>query len=334
MQSAAIVILNYNGREVLEKYLPSVVKYSTFPIFVADNCSKDDSVIYLKRNFPTVRLIELDVNYGFAKGYNVALAKLKGEFDFFLLLNSDVEVTKSWDKELIDWLTIHPEAVSVQPKILSAVNSSVFDYAGAGGGFLDQLGYPFCRGRIFEQVEYDSGQYDDQIAVDWTSGACMAVRAKDFFDFGGFDDSFFAHMEEIDLCWRWRNAGMQPFYFGGITVFHFGGGTLSRSNSTKVYLNFRNSLLMNRKNLSGFDYYKVFTFRLILDYLAMFVFLIKGQFGFAKAVAKARIDYWKMSQDIQKIKNAKEFENKKRPFSILWHYYGLRKRTFLRNLIE
>lgn len=334
MQTAAVVILNYNGREVLERFLPSVINFSTFPVIVADNCSTDTSVDFLKANFPSIELIILSKNHGFAGGYNIALQKLKDKFEYFILLNSDVEVTSKWDITLISWLKDHPEAVSVQPKILSSQNPSHFDYAGAGGGFLDQLGYPFCRGRILEIVEEDHGQYNDVIPVDWTSGACLAVRASDFFDFGGFDGAFFAHMEEIDLCWRWRNAGKQPYFNGEVTVFHYGGGTLSRSNSTKVYLNFRNSLLMNRKNLEGLSFYKVYLFRMILDFIAMFLFFTKGRLGFVKAVIKAHLDYKRMKKNLIKIAPSGNEPEKNRPFSILWHYYGLGKRKFHNALVE
>lgn len=334
MQAAAVVILNYNGREVLEKFLPSVIHFSTFPVIVADNCSTDTSVDYVKSNFPMVELIVLPTNYGFAEGYNRALMQLQDKFEFFILLNSDVEVTEKWDVTLVDWLRAHPEAVSVQPKILSAQNPTKFDYAGAGGGFLDQLGYPFCRGRILELIEEDYGQYNDVITVDWTSGACLAVKAKDFYDFGGFDGAFFAHMEEIDLCWRWRNAGKQPYYNGHVTVFHYGGGTLSRSNGTKVYLNFRNSLLMNKKNLQGFSFYKVYLFRMILDFIAMLLFFAKGQISFGKAVIKAHLDYESMKKKLIMQETAKKVSKKNRPFSILWHYYGLGKRKFHNGLVE
>ncbi|MGY6521559.1 MAG: glycosyltransferase family 2 protein [Mongoliitalea sp.] len=334
MQRAAIVILNYNGREVLEKYLPSVVQYSTFPVIIADNASKDDSVKFLREHYPSIQLISLAKNYGFAEGYNLALEQLRGDYEYFILLNSDVEVTPSWDQALISWLGTHPEAVSVQPKILSAITPTEFDYAGAGGGFLDSLGYPFCRGRILESIEEDIGQYNDVIPVDWTSGACMAIRAKDFFDFEGFDGAFFAHMEEIDLCWRWRNAGKQPFYNGKVQVYHVGGGTLSRSNSTKVYLNFRNSLLMNRKNLKGLDFWWVLAHRHVLDLLAIFVFLMKGQFGFAKAVLKAHKDYRKLNRGALISKGTSLIAKKNRPYAILWHYYGLGIRKFHSGLIE
>ncbi|GHB34249.1 glycosyltransferase family 2 protein [Mongoliitalea lutea] len=334
MQHAAIVILNYNGREVLEKYLPSVVKYSSFPIIIADNASKDDSVRFLQEHYPSIQLILLEKNHGFAQGYNLVLEELRGEYEYFILLNSDVEVTPNWDQVLISWLENNPTAVSVQPKILSAITPTKFDYAGAGGGFLDSLGYPFCRGRILELIEEDASQYNDVIPVDWTSGACMAVRAKDFFGFNGFDGAFFAHMEEIDLCWRWRNAGKQPFYNGAVQVYHFGGGTLSRSNSTKVYLNFRNSLLMNRKNLQGLEFWWVWTHRIVLDLLAVAVFLLKGQFGFAKAVLKAHRDYRILNMKPLISGGSKLVWKKNRPYSILWHYYGLRIRKFHSGLIK
>jgi GT2 family glycosyltransferase len=334
MLRAAIVILNYNGRDVLERFLPSVVNHSFFPIILADNCSSDASVSYVEQHFPSIQLIQLVENHGFAAGYNECLAQLKGQYDFFILLNSDVAVTPSWDSTLVTWLAMHPEAVCVQPKILSSVDPEMFDHAGAGGGFLDRLGYPFCRGRLLETIEKDQGQYDDVLPVDWSSGACMVVRADEFFSYGGFDPQFFAHMEEIDLCWRWRNAGLQPYYYGMVTVYHLGGGTLSRNNSTKVYLNFRNSLLMNRKNLTGASFAFVYIHRKLLDLLAILIFLLKGQFGFAKAVQKAHSDYSQMKKNSPRSEQTSSIRHKKRPFSILWHYYGLRMKTFQPRLIE
>ena len=330
MQKAAIVILNYNGEEMLRRYLPSVISFSTFPIIVADNASTDGSMELLAEHFPQVRTLKLPQNNGFAGGYNEALENIKEEFEYCILLNSDIQITNSWDYELIDFLESNKDFVAVQPKITSIQNQGYFDHAGAGGGFLDELGYPYCRGRIFESVEKDLGQYDDFVEVDWTSGACMAVRSRSFQDFGGFDSRFFAHMEEIDLCWRFRSAGFKLGYIGKVEVQHLGGATLSRSNPRKTYLNFRNSLLMLHKNLMGSNFVMKYLVRILLDVLASMVFLIKGQKSNAKAVIEAHADFHKMKKmdftDSMALNLPSKSNHKIK--SILWHYYVRKKRKF------
>jgi GT2 family glycosyltransferase len=287
MQPAAIVILNYNGEQMLRQFLPGVCSFSAFPVVVIDNGSSDDSLIYLNSLQPGVRLISLPENLGFTGGYNKGLAKLKGEFECYILLNSDVEVGPNWDAPMISLLQSDSNIASVQPKILSFQNSSLFDYAGAGGGFLDTLGYPYCRGRVFQEIEKDSGQYNDTVPVDWTSGACMAVRASLFHSHGGFDERFFAHMEEIDICWRWRRAGYVCMYLGGISVLHVGGATLARSSPKKTFLNFRNNLWMLRKNLHPTRFIYIYMYRLVLDALAAFVFFLRGSIADSAAVVRA-----------------------------------------------
>lgn len=294
MQQAAIVILNYNGEKTLAKFLPSVVKHSTFPIFVADNASTDHSVEVLKENFLDVKLILLDENHGYAGGYNLALEKIQGNFSYYILLNSDVEVSENWDKILIDYLDAHPNVAGVQPKILSYSNPEFFEHAGAGGGYIDELGYPYCRGRLFNSVEKDNGQYDDEVVVDWVSGACMAVRADSFHSIGGFDPSYFAHMEEIDWCWRLRCQGYVFKYLGSTWVFHQGASTLSRSNPKKTFLNFRNNLSTLKKNLPASRWKKVYFLRIFLDALAAISFLFNGGFRHSLMVAKAHLNFHKV----------------------------------------
>jgi GT2 family glycosyltransferase len=291
MQQAAIVILNFNGEKMLRKFLPGVCAFSKFPVVVIDNGSTDGSIAYLQTMHPNVRLIILAQNSGFTGGYNRGLAELEGEFKYYILLNSDVEVGPHWDEPMIQVLESNPKIASVQPKILSFQDPSHFDYAGAGGGFVDSLGYPYCRGRIFQDIEHDLAQYDDSVMVDWTSGACMAVRASLYHSLGGFDERFFAHMEEIDICWRWRRAGYICMYVGAVYVLHVGGATLSRTSPRKTFLNFRNNLWMLGKNLPLAKFIPIYICRLSLDALAALVFLVRGSIADAVAVAKAHFAF-------------------------------------------
>src|SRR5690554_864454 len=284
MQKAAIVILNYNGEEMLRKFLPDVVKCSTFEVIVADNSSTDGSVHFLKENYPELGLIVLESNFGFSQGYNLALDQLRGSYEYYILLNSDILVTEDWDKGMIRWLDNNPHIVASQPKILSYHRQSHFDHAGAGGGYLDDLGYPYCRGRIFNHTEEDVHQYDDIVSVDWASGACLFIRSEGFHHFGGFDKEFFAHMEEIDLCWRMRSSGKKIFYNGEVTVYHVNGGTLPPNSPFKTYLNFRNNLLMLYKNLPPSGFVKVFAFRVLLDFAAILHFSLTEGWSHGKAV--------------------------------------------------
>ena len=330
MQTAAIVILNYNGKKMLERFLPSVLSNSIFPIIVADNASTDNSIEFLKSHYPQIQHLHLAENTGFAGGYNKALGQLKGGYEYYILLNSDVEVTKGWDRGLIEFLKRNTQVASVQPKITSAQFVGLFDYAGAGGGFLDELGYPYCRGRIFDSIENDLGQYDDNIEVDWSSGACMAIGASDFHDHGGFDDRFFAHMEEIDLCWRIRSSGRKIYYLGSVEVRHLGGGTLARNSPKKTMLNFRNSLLMLHKNLPKSRFLKVYATRLILDLLAMLVFVVKGKIGDVNAILKAHIGFFNIKNMYNRHSMASNLPSgsNKNIKSILWHYYVKGKKQF------
>ncbi|HLT08195.1 MAG TPA: glycosyltransferase family 2 protein [Cyclobacteriaceae bacterium] len=332
MQKAAIVILNYNGEEMLKKFLPSVVNLSTYNVIVADNASTDGSVQLLAQQFPQLQLIRLNINHGFANGYNLALAELKGQYEYYILLNSDIQVTADWDVKMIQWLDNNPHIVAAQPKILSYQDPSRFDHAGAGGGFLDQLGYPYCRGRIFNHTEKDLHQYDDCIEVDWASGACLFIRATDFHAFGGFDKSFFAHMEEIDLCWRLRHVKKAIFYNGTVQVYHVNGGTLSKQSPFKTYLNFRNNILMLYKNLPVSRFFGLLFCRIVLDFLALLHFSVTEGAAHGKAVAKAYFDFFRMRSSVTRTyplasKLTKHARGKK-TFSIAVSYYLKGKRTY------
>lgn len=330
----AIVILNWNGCRMLSTYLPSVVEYSRedATVIVADNASTDDSISFLQTHFKDVDVIRLDRNWGFAEGYNKALAQV--DADYFVLLNSDVEVTHHWLTPLIEFMDTHPEVAACQPKLLAEKDKDMFEYAGACGGFLDKYGYPFCRGRIFETVEEDDGQYDYRQEILWATGACLMIRAEDYRRAGGLDAKFFAHNEEIDLCWRLRLMGRKVFCIPESVVYHVGGGTLPKGNPRKTYLNFRNNLLMLYKNLPERELRPVLRMRWFLDYLAAFQMLVLGRnWGDFKAVLKARHDYRIMRKDyvktreqIQKHRKVKHIAQR-RSYSILWQYYvkGIRK---------
>lgn len=292
MKSCAIVLLNYNGEAVLPTFLPSVVKHSSHDLWMIDNASTDKSLEYVRREFSQVNLIPLESNHGFTGGYNFGLEQLRGQYDYFILINTDLEVTPGWDQVLLNFLQDREGYAAVQPKILSWKEKSYFDYAGAGGGFLDALGYPYCRGRIWSHLEEDIGQYDDTVDVDWASGACMAIRAEDFFAQQGFDLDFFAHMEEIDLCWRLRQSGRKIGYLGSVTVYHLGGATLDRGSSRKLYLNIRNSLSMIYKNVRTLRFIGTFLLKAGLEGMAALQYLLKGQAGFAKAILKGYLDFF------------------------------------------
>jgi GT2 family glycosyltransferase len=286
----AVVILNYNGKSFLEKFLPSVLTYSgEAAIYVADNASTDDSVSFLKSNFPSVKLIINSQNGGFAKGYNDALKEV--DADYYVLLNSDIEVTPNWIQPCIDLLDSNADIVAVQPKILAWHDRAKFEHAGAAGGFLDKNFYPFCQGRLFENTETDQGQYNQNREVFWATGACMFIRAKEYHQAGGLDEAFFAHMEEIDLCWRLKSIGHKIYYCSDSTIYHVGGGTLNYMNPRKTYLNFRNSLYMIAKNYDGILFFKMFK-RLCLDGIAANLFLIKFQFRHFWAVFRAHISFY------------------------------------------
>lgn len=294
----AVVILNWNGAEMLRKFLPSVLRYSVgenVEVYVADNASTDNSLPVLTEEFPSVKRIILKKNYGFAEGYNNALKEIWTKY--YVLLNSDVEVTEHWLEPLKDYMEEHPEVAACQPKIRSWPSKTFFEYAGACGGFIDKYGYPFCRGRIMSTVEEDRGQYENVISVFWATGAALFIRAEDYWDASGLDGRFFAHMEEIDLCWRLRNSGRKLVCIPQSVVYHVGGGTLQKENPKKTFLNFRNNLLMLYKNLPAQELSQVMFVRFILDMVAAFAFLLKGQFSNAWAVIRARCAYRRMREE-------------------------------------
>jgi len=285
MPRTAIVILNYNGKKYLEKFLPGVIKYSqNCEIYVVDNGSTDGSIDWLN-NTSGIKIIKLSRNYGFSGGYNRALEQI--DADYFILLNSDVEVTDQWTVPLIETLEKSANIAACQPKILDYAHRNKFEYAGAAGGYIDSFGYPFCRGRIFNHIEEDHLQFDDNRRIFWATGACMGIKRNAFIEVGGFDERFFAHMEEIDLCWRLNRMGMQIQYTSGSHVFHVGGGTLSRSNPRKTFLNFKNGLSMIYKNLPSSQLWWKLPVRILLDVTAAFLFLTRGLFRDFIAVFKA-----------------------------------------------
>lgn len=331
----AIVILNWNGAAMMRRYLPTVVKYSAgeATVYVADNASTDDSLLLLEADFPGCKVIKLDRNWGFAEGYNKALAQIEAEY--YLLLNSDIEVTHHWLTPLLEFMDAHPEAAACQPKLLSLADRDCFEYAGACGGFIDRYGYPFCRGRIFDTVERDGGQYDYRQEIFWATGAAMMVRSADYWRAGGLDGRFFAHNEEIDLCWRLRLMGRKIFCIPESCVYHVGGGTLPKGNPMKTFLNFRNNLTMLYKCLPEDELRHVMRVRWVLDYVAAFeMLLLKGSLGDFKAVWRARRAFarWKadFADDRRRIQAScvvKDIPERK-PFMLLWQYYGRGKKRF------
>ena len=331
--STAVVILNWNGSRMLRQFLPSVVRYSDDArVIVADNASTDDSVDLLRREFPEVGQISLDANYGFAEGYNRALAQV--EADYVVLLNSDVEVTPGWLRPLTGYLAAHPEAAACQPKLLSYRRKHEFEYAGAAGGYIDAYGYPFCRGRLMGMVEEDHGQYDTVAPVFWATGDALCIRLADYRQVGGLDGRFFAHMEEIDLCWRLGARGRRLACVPQSVVYHVGGATLQKENPRKTYLNFRNNLLMLYKNLPAARLRPVMRVRACLDYLAALKFLLSGQWPNARAVWQARRDYHRLLPDFRADRQANlQASVTDAPegfcsFSLLFRYYVKRIRRF------
>ena len=291
MKKIAVVILNWNGAKLLEQFLPSVVSFSEeATIYVADNASTDNSIDVIQTQFPSVKITQNSGNFGFAKGYNEALQFV--EEPFYALVNSDIEVTENWLVPIIEIFENESETAIIQPKILDFKKKTHFEYAGAAGGFIDKLGYPFCRGRIFETIEADKNQYDDEIPIFWASGACFFIRREVYRKLNGFDPDFFAHQEEIDLCWRAFNLGYQTKFTYKSTVYHVGGATLQQSNPQKTFLNFRNSLLMLVKNLPKNQLFPILFSRLCLDGLAGIQFIFKGKFKHFLAIIKAHFAFY------------------------------------------
>lgn len=311
----AVVILNWNGRHMMEKFLPSVTAYTTgdAEVVIADNGSTDDSIEFLHTHYPSLRIIQLDHNHGFAEGYNRALALLDAEY--FVLLNDDVEVTPGWIEPVIAQMRQNPQTAICQPKLLMYDQRDTFEYAGAAGGFIDSYGYPFCRGRLFDVVEQDHGQYNDPHEIFWASGAAMFVRADVWREMGGLDADFFAHMEEIDFCWRVKNSGYRVEYCPHSVVYHVGGGTLPKSNPRKTYLNFRNNLSMLYKNLPQERLGRVMGLRILLDYVAALKFLLERKPKEFQAVFEAHRDYRKRKSVLRQQRS----ELRPHPVSCIYH---------------
>lgn len=333
MTTTAVVILNYNGEKLLRQFLPSVIAYSDVAqIYVADNGSTDGSLQLLTEEFPQVRLIELGSNFGFCGGYNRALRQVTA--DYYVLLNSDVEVTPGWLTPLKHLLDSRPEIAAVQPKILAWRQRNLFEYAGAGGGFIDGMGYPFCRGRMFDHVEEDQGQYNDEREVFWSSGACMMIRADKFHEHGGFDESLFAHMEEIDLCWKLQRSGSVVFYSGRSTVYHLGAGTLGYHHPRKTYLNFRNGLCLIFKHLDRGELLYKLPARLLLDTLAAVFFILRGEGRNFMSVLRAHRDFFVRLTSIRKKRKIIRSAHPSYPRRnihrglIIFDYYLRRKKAF------
>jgi GT2 family glycosyltransferase len=328
----AIVILNWNGKNHLEKFLPSVVatEYSNLNIIVADNGSTDDSVIFLREKYPSIRVINFEKNHGFAKGYNAALKQVRA--DYFAILNSDVEVRKDWVQHLVNMLESDEMLAACQPKILSYTNKNLFDYAGAAGGWIDKYGYPFARGRIFDVCEEDKGQYDDPQFIFWASGAALFIRAEIFRQVKGFDEYFFAHQEEIDLCWRIQYLGFRLSSCPEAVVYHVGGGTLPRGNTRKTYLNFRNNLIMLAKNLPWSEKWWKIPFRIFLDNISAFKGLFVGDGGYFVAIERAHLAFIKWILLKQRFSRFPDRRNKRffgvYPHNLVWQHFVKKKKVF------
>ena len=325
----AVVILNWNGRKLLEKFLPSVVNYSKSEatIYVADNASTDDSVPYLNENFPEIEIIKNLTNGGYAKGYNDALKNLSE--DIFVLLNSDIEVTKNWLTPILSEFKKDKNLVAVQPKILDYNNRKYFEYAGAAGGYIDQLGYPYCRGRVFDTLEKDTGQFNDNQEIFWATGACLFVKKESYWDVEGLDEDFFTHQEEIDFCWRLKAKGGTIKYIGHSQIYHVGGATLSASNSKKTFYNFRNTLLMLLKNVKGSQVWAIIIVRLVLDGIAGVQFFFQGKWKHTFAIIRAHFIHYSLIPAFlvkrKKNKSGMKYYSIK---SIVWNYFIRKNRTF------
>ncbi|MBQ7494827.1 MAG: glycosyltransferase family 2 protein [Bacteroidaceae bacterium] len=333
----AIVILSWNGAQMLRRFLPSVLDNTPqelATVIVADNGSTDGSVAMLSSEFPDVTVIELDQNYGFAEGYNRALKQVGEEFDYYLLLNSDIETPEGWLQPLVDYMDAHPDVAVCQPKLRAEHTRTHFEYAGAAGGYLDALGYPFCRGRIFDSVEEDRGQYDSVADIFWATGAALLIRSRLYWEVGGLDGRFFAHQEEIDLCWRLRARGHRIVCVPQSVVYHVGGGTLPKENPRKTFLNFRNNLLLLYKNLPESRLRRVMFIRFWLDALASLVFLLKGEGLSFRAVWQARREYRRIRKGFAADRAANLAATTLDPIpeqftdSLLISYYVRRQRTF------
>jgi GT2 family glycosyltransferase len=335
MIKTAVVILNWNGISWLKKFLPVTIKYSKnsdTSIFVADNGSTDGSADWVSENFSGITVLRFQKNHGFAEGYNLALKEIAATY--FVLLNSDVEVTEQWLVPMIMFMDRNPGVASCQPKIRSFERRDFFEYAGAAGGFIDKLGYTFCRGRIFDCIEKDKGQYDDHLDIFWSTGACMVVRADAWFKSGGFDSDFFAHMEEVDLCWRFHLSGYRVSYIPESVVYHAGGGALPYNSAFKIYLNFRNNLFLLYKNLPNNKLHRILFIRKVLDGLAAILFLIKGKPGSSKSILKGHIDYYRNIKSLKRKReavgmlNTHQYSDNILNKSIVFRFYIKGEKTF------
>lgn len=327
MNNTAVVILNWNGRKLLEQFLPSVLRHSSqATIYVADNASTDDSVAFVQEAFPQIKIIQNKANYGFAQGYNEALKQV--EEPFWVLVNSDIEVTENWLMPLEKMMLEQPQIGIIQPKILDFKDKSKFEYAGAAGGYIDRFGYPFCRGRLFDSLEKDEHQYDDAVPIFWASGACLLIRKAVFEQLGGFDTDFFAHQEEIDLCWRAKNAGHEIVYCPASTVYHVGGATLQAGNPQKTYLNFRNSLCMLTKNLPLATLFPVLFVRLLLDGLAGIQFLLQQKPKHCWAIVRAHTSFYSLFVKMYRKRGVQQEKKYYKINSLVFRYFIQKQRQF------
>ena len=330
----AVVIVHWNRKNLLEKFLPSVMasSYSNMEVVLADNASTDGSVEYVQQHFPEIKIVRNDQNYGYAGGYNKALKQV--EADYYILLNNDIEVPGNWIEPVIEAMEADVSLGACQPKMLDYHDKALFEYAGACGGFIDKYGYPFCRGRMFNTLEHDYGQYDEPVNIFWATGACLFIRANLFHEVGGFDEHFFAHMEEIDLCWRMHLHGYKLKVIPQSKVYHVGGGTLSKLNAQKTYLNFRNSLVMLYKNLESHKLWWIIFVRSTLDLIASIQFVVKGQFSHSAAIHRAHAHFFfklgkwhkqrKLAQKVANHSNVSGMVN----YSVVWRYFVRKKATF------
>ena len=327
--TVAVAILNWNGKHWLEKFLANVVENSPeATVYVIDNASTDDSVSFLQAQFPETPIIQLDKNYGFAEGYNQGLAQIQA--DYYVLLNSDVQVGENWISPIIERMEADEKLAVCMPKLKSFDNPELFEYAGAAGGFIDKFGYPFCHGRLFSSIEKDEGQYNQECDIFWASGAALFVKRSVYQQLGGLDKDFFAHMEEIDFCWRVKNAGYKIKYIPQSEVFHVGGGSLPKENPFKTYLNFRNNLFMLHKNLPENCYKQIIFKRRLLDGISWLNFMVHLDFKNAKEILHAHKDYRSAIPDLEKkreLLSSKIIHKEMYPKSIVWAYFVLRKKS-------
>ncbi len=327
MKNLAVVILNWNGQKLLEQFLPSVLQHSECAsIYMADNASTDDSVAFVQAHYPQIKIIQNTANYGFAQGYNEALKQLQEPF--WVLVNSDIEVTENWLAPLEKIVHEQPNVGIVQPKILDYKDKTKFEYAGAAGGYIDRLGYPFCRGRVFDTLEQDVGQYNDETSIFWASGACLFIRKSIFDLLQGFDSDFFAHQEEIDLCWRAKNLGHEILYCPESTVYHVGGATLQEGNPQKTYLNFRNSLCMLTKNLPLGSLFPILFLRLVLDGLAGIQFLLQGKGKHCWAIVQAHFGFYGLFLKMWEKRGTQQQKKYYKIKSVVYRYFIRKQQSY------